>query len=654
MNRSLRRGTAALALMAVTFAAQAVLGFDWEPITDVDWAVHEDADRGVRDAAVIFEKIRVDDEEMLKDKCYYSVYSRIRILSSEGRRWGDVVAPYLMKEQRIEEIEGRTVHRDGSVFPLDKSQVFEKEVFVSEGLKVKQKAFSLPAVSEDCIVEYFLRFRLEESPHVWKIQKDIHMLEGEYLWQFCRGKGLVGTEYRAFLKEVVPNYVVRGPEDKLEIQRRPSLKDAKELLFSIEDVPAFESEPFSPPDAALKWQMRHYYGEPGVAAAFWGDISKKWADILDEFTKSNRLAEKAMRDFPFMSSTLQKVNTAYAWVNDNVQNLDINTPDTEVRRSGCVDHVIYQGWGNSVEISAVFYDMLREMDIDAKMAFAIDRDEDLFIPEAKYWQFNKALVAVPLTDDAYTFYQPGYEYLAPGEVDWYYEGVSAMVVGDPDEQFVTIPFSQAESNWVTRHVSLNMNQDMRLTGTIVEECEGQFAQRHRRKLRKSGETELTQYLKEHIADHFATFETDSLSVKDLSNNRRPLVMESSVETDFPGQQAGSLLLLRPCDFFSKQDNPFTSEERKYRIMFPFSQDIVENLEIVLPQGWAADKLPRDTTFSNQVGRVEVTFGSSGGTVSIQNHLTIDQPVWEATAYPDIQELFQARQMFKETTVIVKR
>lgn len=159
-------GSFAVALVALVLGmlatgADAGSDFKWEPMTDADWAVKEDQARGIRDAVVIFEKTVEDDEEMLSKRCYYSVYSRIRILSAEGRQRGDVVLPYVRKQHEIKEIRGRTVNRDGKVFPLEESKVYDKETVSSEGAKLKRKAFSLPAVSEDCIVEYYYRYQLK-------------------------------------------------------------------------------------------------------------------------------------------------------------------------------------------------------------------------------------------------------------------------------------------------------------------------------------------------------------------------------------------------------------------------------------------------------------------------------------------------------------
>jgi hypothetical protein len=634
--------------------AVSALSFEWQQVTDADWAITEDPDRGIRDAVIVFEKIVVDDEDLLDDKSYYTAYRRIRILSPEGREWGDVVSEHFHKDQKIEEIRGRTIHRDGTTYSLDESQIHEKEVFVAEGVKVKQKAFSLPQVSDDCIVEYYMKYRFDESPHLWVIQKDIYMLEAEYLWKFCRGKGLAGSEYRKFPGEVSPNYVVLGADEILNVERRPSLKKPKEIVFTIEDVPAFDSEPFAPPDIALKWQMRHYYGEPGAAAAFWGDICKDFGEFLTEYTHYNHLAVDVIEDFGQMRYPLQKIRTSYAWLNENIRNTDLDDTDEELEGNGCVSAVIHHEYGNSFDISITFYDMLREMDIDAKLAFTIDRNDNVFIEDAKYWQFERSLVAVPDKAGGYTFYKPGYDYLAPGELHWFSEGTRALVIGDEREQFYEIPFSDAQSNQRSRDLVLKLSEDLRLTGAFTEECEGQPARSHRAQLRKATETEVTQYLKEFLSANFPGFEADSLSVEGADNTRVPLTIHGRVEADFVGQQMGGRLLLNPDDLLSKQENPLTSDQRKCDIMFDYASETNEKVILNLPDGWAVEALPNDTTFSNPVGECRISFSKPDRALSISRRFTIVRPNWEATAYNDVRQLFQMRQAFNQLAVMLNK
>jgi hypothetical protein len=40
----------------------------------------------------------------------------------------------------------------------------------------------------------------------------------------------------------------------------PSPEEAREVIFTINNIPSFQSEPYSLPDDVLKTQLRLYYG----------------------------------------------------------------------------------------------------------------------------------------------------------------------------------------------------------------------------------------------------------------------------------------------------------------------------------------------------------------------------------------------------------
>ncbi len=641
-------------LCTSVFTARPGLSVEWQPVTEADWAVAEGQDQAVPGAVVIFEKVAIDDENMFEDASYYSVYQRIRILSAEGRDWGEIIIPNLAAEQEISEIAGRTLHRDGDSFDLKKSHVYEKEVLIGEGVRVRQKAFWLPAITADCIVEYYIKYRLKESPHIWVIQKEIPMLYSECVWRVCRGRGLRGTDYRDFLSEGSPQYVVLYADEQVQVEKRPPIDDFEEIVFSVSDVPAFEPEPFSLPGIAVKWQMRRFYGQPGGAPSYWRDRSNAFEENLRAFTSINQRLLEVVADFPEMSSDMQRVETACDWLNENIRNVDLDKIASDAGANRCVDHVVTHGYGNSLEINTLLFAMLHQMGIDAKFAFTINRNDNLFVPDAKYWQFDRTLVAVPDAGAGYTFLKGGYDYLAPGQLDWYNEGVPALIIGDPDRQFFTVGVSDAEANQTSRDMSLRMSEDLHMTGTAVEECTGQRARSHRVNLRKVKDTEMSQYLSDYFSRSLGPLSADSFTLDGLEDYHLPVSITCNLDGYYLGRQTRSQLVMRASDFFSKQENPFTSDKRRYEIVLDYAEQLTETLTLALPEGWRVAVLPADTAFANAVGECGISYESNDGSLLIRRMFKVDKPMWEARAYDDVRDLFRARQAFSEIVVTVNK
>jgi hypothetical protein len=234
--------------------------FEYDPITQVDWALEDDSAYADQYAVVIFEKIEADETKLLDQKCYLTLYRRIRILGPEGRRWGDVILPFIHKKQKIEKIYGRTVLRNQTIIPLTKQHIIEKEVLVTEGIKIKQKSFSLPGLTNNCIIEYAYTLRLPNPNSLWEIQKDVPLIRGVYHWKMYRGRGILDFLDWLFADFTNPNYLLVNYNQDIDLEYIPSPEEAREVIFTINNIPSFQSEPYSLPDDVLKTQLRLYYG----------------------------------------------------------------------------------------------------------------------------------------------------------------------------------------------------------------------------------------------------------------------------------------------------------------------------------------------------------------------------------------------------------
>jgi hypothetical protein len=449
-------------------AAPAGDDFVWEKITDKDWQVAPDSAKGIRNAVVLFEKIVADDRDLLNNKFYVTIYRRLKIFNAEGRQWGDFSLPYLNKKQKIEFIRGRTVLPDGQEFPLLETQIFEKEIFKAKGLKIKQKSFSLPGIADGCIVEYALKYRLPSSYGAWIFQKEIPVIYGEYRWLFYRGQGLSGF-YSLFNSVLTPNYLWLNTTSKYLAEQRPSLKDPTEVFFAVNNVPAFEAEPQALPEVALQAQLRCYYSSGAAPAAFWGELTQNISLVFEQYTKNNKRGREVVASFSGLKTEEEKIAAAYYWLQSHIKNIDYLDSDQELKPNASVDETLKRGYGTQEDINYVFYDMLREMNIDAKMVFAADRDENLFVEDAKYWQFDRSLVAVPGDDGKYSFYSPGDLYLPAKCAPWFNEGTQALLVGHLTQQFTTVPFAPAELNRTRRHFTLQLQDESKLRGKLIEQ-----------------------------------------------------------------------------------------------------------------------------------------------------------------------------------------
>jgi hypothetical protein len=666
--------------------------FDWDPLTVADWRVVEDSTNGIRHAVILFEKIIADDRRMDEQKCYLTIYWRLKIFDARGRHWGDVKAPLIHPEQKIEAIRGRTVLPDGREFTLAQSHIFEKKLVSAGGRKIKQKSFSLPGVADGCIIEYSIKYRIPLPNSLWLAQKEIVLLRGEYHWRFYRrpkkpkhAKELLTPSLsgitappsslsagiqkplpddvaeashenfadKAAVYPDTPNYIWLHDNRPISVEPRPSGEDPEELFFTIRNVPAFAKEPHSLPEIKWRDQLRCYYGKPISVETFWSAMARELTERLESYGAKIKRAQKVIAQFSRLGSDEAKIEAAYQWCQNQIKNLSYLPGNDKIKSNDTVDETLERGYGTQSDINYGFYHLLRAMNIDARIAFVADREKDLFIPSAQYWQFDRTLVAVPAGNGGYRFYSPGDMCLPSTHVPWVNEKERAFVIGDTIAQFVDVPISTAGQNRTNRAFKLQLRDDLNLAGVMFELSWGHAAQKFRLLAAQTERNQRQQRLQKALADLLPNAQLDSIVVRDPEAMDKPVTLSSKVKLSGNVKLSGDRLLLQPFKLLRQTVNPFQADARANAVVFDYAYELVEALNIDLPVNWEIEALPTDTMFVNNVGASEAIFIKFGRTLSVQRRFKLNHPYCPPADYSHLRALFQAHQTLSASTVVLR-
>lgn len=640
-----------------TLQAKKQKPFEWDAVSDSDWEIIKDTAKNYTDAVMIFERIIENDKQYEDDKCYRTIYRRIRILSDDGRDWADVEVPFLDKKQKILDIQGRTVLRDGTVSLLAKEHIFEKQTIKTKKQKRKQTTFSVPGVTDDCIVEYMIKFRTPDYNPIWLIQKDIPLLHAELRWVLAKWN-LHESQAETYEDYITPNYLWVNTYSKVDVEQLPNLKQVESLLFVTENIPAFEEEPYTVPESSLKTKMFCYYGSRQHAESFWDKQSSRQEKALDRFCKKNKKVVKVVEKFSGMDSDEEKILAAANWIRDNILNItyyDYYNPKKpsekkKPKKRKSVNDVIKLGYGSRFDINYLFCDMLREMNIDAKIVFSQSRFDDLFVKQAKYWQFDRSLVAVVKQNAKPTYYSPGFPYMPVTETPYFLEGSMALVCGGY-EYLAPIPFSEAGKTTISRVFSYTIDDDLEISGTVSERSSGAAAQSLRLTALDEDSVDIKILLTDDIEDDFTGVEIELLSYEHFNDLSRSVVLKYEIKQP-EITETGSKIMLRPLQYLSRSKSPFDTDERKEAIMFSYGYLLRETAEIAIPEDWQIEAMPSDTVFKNQIGQCAVSYQSFGNTITVQRLFQLDFPFWHVEFFDDIRNLFRARQNFSESIVVL--
>ncbi|HWY31594.1 MAG TPA: DUF3857 domain-containing protein, partial [Candidatus Acidoferrum sp.] len=89
-------------------------------------------------------------------------YNRIKILTEEGRKYGNIEIPFRKRNFDVSRIRARTIHPDGTIVNFD-GKVYENTIVKSKSLKYLAKTFTMPDVTVGSIVEYHFNYDFEDN-----------------------------------------------------------------------------------------------------------------------------------------------------------------------------------------------------------------------------------------------------------------------------------------------------------------------------------------------------------------------------------------------------------------------------------------------------------------------------------------------------------
>ena len=112
----------------------------------------------------------------------HSVYVRLKILTEEGKKYADVEIPYERRRFSIADVEGRTIHSDGTSVPFT-GKPYDKVLVKTATLRYQAKVFSMPDVQVGSILEYRYQLRYEDNvllPPTWFMQGELYVRKAHY------------------------------------------------------------------------------------------------------------------------------------------------------------------------------------------------------------------------------------------------------------------------------------------------------------------------------------------------------------------------------------------------------------------------------------------------------------------------------------------
>src|SRR3981081_1817901 len=166
-------------LVGTGFRMRTAIADEWQPISPDELRMTSVAEAPGAPAVILYRQGDRDDNGRTGNE--YN-YLRVKILTEEGRKYGDVEIPYFKGQGAVNGLRARTIRPDGSIVNFE-GKAFDKTIVKAKGVKFLAKTFTLPDVQVGSIIEYHYTYDLNEgyvyNSH-WILSEELFTKRGKF------------------------------------------------------------------------------------------------------------------------------------------------------------------------------------------------------------------------------------------------------------------------------------------------------------------------------------------------------------------------------------------------------------------------------------------------------------------------------------------
>jgi hypothetical protein len=638
--------------LTLAFCAASVLPIwaqkeDWLSITPQDLAIKQVPGSPGADAIQLYYADYINDQEQTE-----FFYHRIKILNEKGNRHADVeiVVP---SDGSISGLKARTIHPDGKITDFS-GKPFQKTIIKGRGIKVLAKTFTMPEVTVGSIIEY--KYKIDWpgiiTDNYWTIQHELYTVKESFRMKPYSGglEGFEGGYQVAALYSHMPNNI------------KPSQKSGGYEL-EVENMPAFESEGYMPPEEDFKPQMRFFYIGSGNSTPekFWQEAGKKWNDDVEHFIGNRKeISQAAAQAIGSETDPEKKLRKLYARAQE-IRNLSYERERTEqeqkkenLKSNQNVGDVLARGMGTRTDITRFFVALARAAGFEASIMRVSDRKDKFFDKGLLSKRQLSTEIAIVNQGGNDVFLDPGTRMCPYGYLRWIRTSAMGIRLDKKGGSFVTAPPAAYDKATIRRTADMALNGDGTLKGTVTAKFEGGEALEHRLDELDADEAGRKKDLEDELRGWLPNGATIKMTrVEGWETADAPLTVTFDVEIPSYASAAGKRLLVPPYLFQAKQLDAFKHAERKFPVYFPYAFGESDRVNIKIPEGTVLENVPPEQSARLRYAGYQNLVQFDGKQLVTQRILQVNGIFFKLELYPEIKDFFSKVQAGDEQQAVLR-
>jgi len=614
---------------------------DWLPISPEELKMTSDPKAPGALAVNLYRQVDRDDQANRETN-----YIRIKILTDEGRKYGDVAIPLYKQGEQINNIRARTIRPDGSIVNFD-GKIYLAPLLKGKNLKIMAKTFTLPDVQAGSIIEY----RYISSWEQYQIYDSRWILSDDLF-----------TKHAKFTLKPNAGYPVTWSWNALPTGTGAPKNIGNVISLEVNDIAAFHTEDFMPPENELKSRVDFNYSEnlERDPEKFWKQQGKKYNDAVERFIGKRKAMEQAVATIVSPGDAPDvKVRKIYARVLQvHNTSMDVEKMEQEQKRDKQKDTTnVEDMWkrssGNGRQIDWLFVALVRAAGIEAYEVYLSPRDQYFFNPELRNTASITADVVLVKLNGKDVFCDPGSLYAPFGILPWEETGVKGLRVDKDGGSWVTIPLPDPEVSQVERKADLKVTEEGELQGKLTVTFTGMEAIWRRVAERNEDAASRKKLLEDQIREYIPVgIDVELTNSPDWSNASDKLVAEYDLKVPGWVSGAGKRAILPVGLFSSTEKHIFEHTGREHPVYFTFPFRKIDDITIELPLDWKVSSVPAPQKTDGHVIMYSLKVENNKGTLHLERQLDMNIVILETKYYPALRSFFQTVRSGDEKQIVL--
>jgi len=633
--------------LAASFRMRTADADEWQPISPADLQLTSVPEAPGAPAVILYRQVDRDDNSRTGNE--YN-YVRIKILTEEGRKYGDVELPYFKGQGTIHGLKARTIRPDGTIANFD-GKVFDKTIVKAKGVKYLAKTFTLPEVQVGSIIEYHYTDNLQEG-----LVFDSHWILSEEL--FTR-------QAKFSLKPYAQFALAWSWPAGLPAGTAPPKDEHGMIRLETQNVPAFLIEDYMPPENQLKMRVDFSYSEDSPEQdpdKFWKKQGKKLDARVETFIGKKKALEQAVAQVVAANDTpemkLRKLYTRAQQVRNTSYEAEKSEQEQKREKEkeiGNVEELLKAGRGNARQINWLFVGLARAAGFEADSVYLSERSQYFFNPKLmNLSQLNSDVTVVKL-DGKEVFCDPGTKFAPFGLLPWEETLVKGLRLNKDGGTWVDTSLPASTESKIARKADLKMSQDDgSLSGKLTMTFSGLEALWRRTEMRDQDDTERKKFLEDQVREYIpAGIDVELTNRPDWATPSMTLVAEYDLKVPGWASAAGRRALLPFGLFSASEKQVFDHTNRVHPVYFhyPFEKD--DDVAIQLPLGWQVSSVPKELTKDEKIVMYLRKVEDDKGTLHLTRLLRSDLLMIDAKNYPALRNFYQLVRTGDEEQIILQ-